>query len=444
MNYDNVTTDKKSLTADEVHHKQSKTLKTLEKELERRNRQPSNRLGKNAKKESARRAIIIGGEDIGGEDIENIEESTLFGVKPPRVPLGRMKRKPGHRERRPDFEDIEEDVLIEVELLVDIDLSNAQPPTKMLTLVDTAIKQLCSKQDVVVALTISHKEGVIKEDGDLPMDVIAVMDGHGKDLVPDITKQLDFEYHFQQANTPSSMQSSILTSCQEKKAESDKLIYIPSKMTYREYMNAKITKDIMISSGTTYSAAFVHRNDKTGILKVVAEWIGDSPIFVLVNGELKFQTISHHANNDKEVALMTQKGFVNSVQVSKSGFEMVSEDEIISKPGKYAILTGGNGAKLACTRSLGHNGITCIEAETATIIAKMTDDVKVIVCSDGVGDMINLNYDMEKLKTYSGEQLVDLAETRWKQTWNFHGSMTKFPSNGYDDCSAAVWWHRKV
>jgi len=459
MNYDNVTTDKKSMTTDEVYNKNCKTLKILKKDLERRSRQPSNRLGKNAKKESARRAIIM------EEEIENVEEApsligvkppSLIGVKPPRVHLGRMKRKPGHRDRRSDLEDdiieddiIEDDIIeediIEEDFIEDIDFYNVKPPPKMQTLVDTAIKQFCSNQDIVIALTISHKEGVLKEDGDLPIEVIADMDGHGNNLVPDIIKQLDFAYHFQKANTPSSMQASILASCQEKKAESDKLNYILRNMTYTEYMNTKITKDIMIRSGTTYSAAFMHRNEKTCILKVVAEWIGDSPIFVFVNGELKFQTIGHHTNNDKEVALMIQKEFITSVEVSKSGgFEMVSEDELVNKPGKYAILKGGNGAKLACTRSLGHDGITCIEMDTATIIAKMTDDVKVIVCSDGVGDMINLNCDMERLKTYSAEQLVHLVETRWKQTWKYHGSMTQFPSNGYDDCSAAVWWYRKV
>ena len=438
MNYVNVTTDNKSITADEVEYKLNETL---QKELERKTREPSKRLDKNSEKRSARREKILAQKVE--TTYEMTDESVFIGVKPPRIPLDRMKRKPGHRAGRPEVTEFDEEVDLEEE---DVFKELPPPSPKMLTIVDTAIKQLCNKQDIIVALTISHKEGVTPEDGDLPIDVIAVMDGHGPDLVTDIVRELDFAHHFTKLNTPSSMQSIILASCNEKKDESDKLAYSPSKMSYNEYISKKIRRNTLNDSGTTYSAAYVHRNEKTGVLKVIAEWLGDSPIFVLVNNELVFESIAHHASNSKEVELMKQKGFITDVSTSKGGFEMISDLEIVSKPGKYATLKNGDGSQLACTRSLGHNGITCIEAETATIIAKMTDEVKIIVCSDGVGDMLHLGYDIEKLKKYYAEDLVDLAESRWKQTWKVHGTeaITRFPSNGYDDCSAAVWWQKKA
>ena len=315
------------------------------------------------------------------------------------------------------------------------------PPPQMSILMETSDKQLCSKQDVVVCLTIDEKEGVPMEAGDLPIDVVSVMDGHGKNLVPNIVRSLDFEHHFKQRITPESMQAAIISKCYEMKAESDKQTWIPSQMSYKEYAAKKVSKETIIRSGSTYSAAYMHRNESTGNLKIVLEWVGDSPIFVFVNGEKVFEAVTHHASNERDVDLMKVKGFITDVEKADTGFEVIGADMIVSRPGNYAIVKA-DGTQLACTRSLGHNGHMCIEADTATIEAKMTDEVKVIVMSDGVGDMLHMQTDMEKLKTYSAQELVDLAETRWKQTWKYNESTTRFPANGYDDCSVAVWWQK--
>ena len=315
------------------------------------------------------------------------------------------------------------------------------PPPQMSILMETSDKQLCSKQDVVVCLTIDEKEGVPMEAGDLPIDVVSVMDGHGKNLVPNIVRSLDFEHHFKQRITPESMQAAIISKCYEMKAESDKQTWIPSQMSYKEYAAKKVSKETIIRSGSTYSAAYMHRNESTGNLKIVLEWVGDSPIFVFVNGEKVFEAVTHHASNERDVDLMKVKGFITDVEKADTGFEVIGADMIVSRPGNYAIVKA-DGTQLACTRSLGHNGHMCIEADTATIEVKMTDEVKVIVMSDGVGDMLHMQTDMEKLKTYSAQELVDLAETRWKQTWKYNESTTRFPANGYDDCSVAVWWQK--
>ena len=315
------------------------------------------------------------------------------------------------------------------------------PPPQMSILMETSDKQLCSKQDVVVCLTIDEKEGVPMEAGDLPIDVVSVMDGHGKNLVPNIVRSLDFEHHFKQRITPESMQAAIISKCYEMKAESDKQTWIPSQMSYKEYAAKKVSKETISRSGSTYSAAYMHRNESTGNLKIVLEWVGDSPIFVFVNGEKVFEAVTHHASNERDVDLMKVKGFITDVEKADTGFEVIGADMIVSRPGNYAIVKA-DGTQLACTRSLGHNGHMCIEADTATIEVKMTDEVKVIVMSDGVGDMLHMQTDMEKLKTYSAQELVDLAETRWKQTWKYNESTTRFPANGYDDCSVAVWWQK--
>ena len=103
-NYDNITSARKYQTFAEIENKKIIKIKQLEKEMERRNRGPSNRLGKNAKKQEARRNFVLNDEKL----VENVEDIVL-GIKPSRTPLRRLKRKPGHRERRPETIDFMEE-----------------------------------------------------------------------------------------------------------------------------------------------------------------------------------------------------------------------------------------------------------------------------------------------------------------------------------------------
>jgi hypothetical protein len=97
---------------------------------------------------------------------------------------------------------------------------------------------------------------------------------------------------------------------------------------------------------------------------------------------------------------------------------------------------------LACTRSLGHNRITGIETQKVVIDCSIEDEIKVIISSDGVGDMLNLNYDMERLKTFNAYEIVKFAEQRWKQPWIY--GTTQIEMDKYDDCSCCVWWQKKA
>ena len=77
--------------------KQDAKIKSISKEQERRERAPSCRLGKTVKKLAARIAKILETEKEEVEEI--IVEKSTIGVKPMRVKLTRMKRKPSHRDR---------------------------------------------------------------------------------------------------------------------------------------------------------------------------------------------------------------------------------------------------------------------------------------------------------------------------------------------------------
>jgi hypothetical protein len=105
---------------------------------------------------------------------------------------------------------------------------------------------------------------------------------------------------------------------------------------------------------------------------------------------------------------------------------------------------------LAVTRSLGHNRITYNQPEKHTIECSLDDKIKVLLFSDGVGDVIEptIPGDLELLKTLSAEKIVDVAEKRWKQEWiyvtldisdNYYIRKTQFDKDGYDDCCCVSW-----
>jgi hypothetical protein len=99
---------------EEQENKEKRRVKQLEKEYARQNQDPSNRLGKNAKKAAARRALVLNDEIP--EEVEIMKDKNakklaawieqnpeteeivhaVIGVKSRQI-YGRLKRKPGHR-----------------------------------------------------------------------------------------------------------------------------------------------------------------------------------------------------------------------------------------------------------------------------------------------------------------------------------------------------------
>ena len=77
--YENIKYTRKCKTDAEIKYKKYLTLKQLEKDFKRKNRKSSIHLGKNEKNKATR------------------------------IPLGRLKRKPSHRNKRPDTINFNED-----------------------------------------------------------------------------------------------------------------------------------------------------------------------------------------------------------------------------------------------------------------------------------------------------------------------------------------------
>ena len=102
MNFEYNYPQRKSMNINDEELKKSKKIRTLEKEFERKNREPSCRLSKKSKKMSARLANVLK-PDAKEEDTQTIyvQESGNEHIchSQPRIPLKRGLRKPSHRPR---------------------------------------------------------------------------------------------------------------------------------------------------------------------------------------------------------------------------------------------------------------------------------------------------------------------------------------------------------
>ena len=313
----------------------------------------------------------------------------------------------------------------------------------MSIILECAERQLCANQDIAMVLTIDEEEGKIKEFGDQPIDIVAVLDGHGHNLVVDIIREENMYVHFAKSNPAESLQNVIDLKIPIKKAENNKINYV-SGTSYRKYMKSMIIESTIYSSGATLSFAKIYRNTTTKKMKIIAEWIGDSPIIIFINDELVFKSELHNVFNDLELKRLKEKGLVFNIENHNLGFKILDENIICNKPSKYIVFNNNDKVMMAFTRSLGHNRITGVDTQKHTIECSTDDEVKILVFTDGVDDVLNMDIDLEKLKTCSSEELVEFAEKRWKKIWNYNGTITKFPSNGYDDCSCAIWYQKKI
>jgi len=285
---------------------------------------------------------------------------------------------------------------------------------------ESAAKQICAKQDAVFFFKIDEEEGWTKEEGDQLIDVIVVFDGHGPDLVIDMIRKFNLEEHFKKAEPIESIQQAI-----------DKNIH------ERPF---PIDETIVHRSGSTISFAKIFRNIMTKKMLIHMEWLGDSPILVFVNGEILFSSEIHSPSNQREIEILKKRGIPFRILDTDFGFKILDEERIGNNPGKYVIFD--EKIQLAFTRSLGHGRIAYSESQKHIIECNTDDEVKVLIFSDGVGDILNMNMDVERLKTFSAEEIVDLAEYRWKQKWLYQGEPLLFENDEYDDCSCVVWYQK--
>jgi len=178
--------------------------------------------------------------------------------------------------------------------------------------------------------------------------------------------------------------------------------------------------------------------------------LGDSELYVMINSEIVYHNPKHNWNNENERLRMESRTDVtvrakyqsipHIISPERTGFAKVATIE-------YFDTSRNSLAQLAPTQSIGHNSITQFAPEKMTIPFEPTDSVKIIIASDGLWDVFAPHHpdDRARMNDLDGEQLADLAESRWKQEWEVARSIetpdeiykekSHYPASGYDDVS---------
>jgi len=204
-------------------------------------------------------------------------------------------------------------------------------------------------------------------------------------------------------------------------------------------------------SGSTMICAKVHIYST--YIEVVITNIGDSTGVVFLNDEPVFVTTPQNYDNGREMIRLINSCRVDmtSPLITKgNNFDVISPTTLRSIQGTYVVFESLQGRQeLSMTQSLGHNGITGLKPDKTVFRLNRTDKLKVVLCSDGVSDVMPVD-GLVSVSTFpfmtSPTELLNEAERRWKQEWKVYSGTdlrkihsTSFPKNGYDDCCCAMF-----
>jgi len=252
------------------------------------------------------------------------------------------------------------------------------------------VKQLSKRQDYTIS-----GETFINE---TPVKYAAVFDGHGTNDVIQFIRRI----------TICKMNDIMATVC-------------PATTLYN-YINSFNVCQPGCSSGSTMCMARIFP-EYVELLNV-----GDSQAVVFKNGNLEFVSETHDYENDAEMERLAREGRIVKLLDSKT-IKIVNEKKMYYMKFKYIIHMEAWGL-LAVTQALGHAGKTGI-CPTRTEIPYIAgrDDVRIILGSDGVFDMILRDVDetdqfivsdIMEMMDMSAEEIGKRACNRWLQSWEMH------------------------
>lgn len=197
--------------------------------------------------------------------------------------------------------------------------------------------------------------------------------------------------------------------------------------------------------------------------------IGDSQIIIYKNDEIVYKSTPHNLKNPLEVERLKKlpPGSWNH-EIKKNPVSLIrSSNTIRAKASEYISFECYTqlDTLIAMSQSIGHDNCTGYEPEKNIVYFEPEDKVRCILGSDGLFDMILLEhaissepplipeemqdilYDQDDLLNLSAKELVQKAEMRWKQKWNYRWCISDYTRvmethfGGYDDISAIVWKH---
>jgi serine/threonine protein phosphatase PrpC len=200
------------------------------------------------------------------------------------------------------------------------------------------------------------------------------------------------------------------------------------------------TSSWLYNSGSTMNFTTIQVEDEIIVTNYNA---GDSECIIFVNGQIVFESISHTLNKPGECERITP--MLQRVRPVTPAWAPIPLSDRRMTVHRSDISNFDTGESIVPTMALGHNNMTGFDPDIVTMRFKLTDHVRIVSGSDGFWGMIVKSLDEDKLKTFTLEQLVDLAEKRWKQEWEYAGDiknpdsiqLTRFPA--YDDIAVCIW-----
>jgi serine/threonine protein phosphatase PrpC len=254
-------------------------------------------------------------------------------------------------------------------------------------------RQLGSQQDYAVKGNIGN------------VHYIGVMDGHGVGYHKNLCIELLRSFNF------------------------DEIALAPNPV---DHIQSNLQPYDLIGSGSTFTFARIYKNNRE--IEVIN--VGDSKTVVIINGNIIYTTPEHTFHNLDELERVRSR--LQHVRPTTAPFP-VNEREVHMLRSDVGIFL--NGECMVPTQCFGHNNISGLAPSIVKLPYTDGDTVRVICGSDGFWDMYMEHY--IDLPYASPEDLIQLAEDRWKQQWEFHDGknkpvMTSF-GDDFDDIGISVW-----
>jgi serine/threonine protein phosphatase PrpC len=200
------------------------------------------------------------------------------------------------------------------------------------------------------------------------------------------------------------------------------------------------TSSWLYNSGSTMNFTTIETEDEIIVTNYNA---GDSECIIFVNGKLVFESVSHTLTKPGERQRLAP--LLRDVKPVTGAWAPIPLSDRRMTVHRSDISNFATGESIVPTMALGHNNMTGFDPDIVTLRFKLTDHVRIVSGSDGFWGMIVKTLDEDKLKTFTMEQMINLAEKRWRQEWEYAGDInkpdnieiTRFP--GYDDIAVCVW-----
>jgi serine/threonine protein phosphatase PrpC len=235
-----------------------------------------------------------------------------------------------------------------------------------------------------------------------------VMDGHGKNMVIDALRKLNYMNIMENDNP------------------------------------ARIINDYVDQMGDTFNSGATLSLSIISPTEIKCYWKGDSTIKIWRDNEEIFVSENHNMHNATEAARMESQ----SIPTQDSWAPTVLSDTTLTMAKSIyyifntILMDNGTHAHdmLNMTNSLGHNGKTGNSISEACIKLSAGAKYEMVMATDGLWDMVHAD---DKIYTFNdASDLTNFAKHRWKQQWRyvFNGhpdQITRIPQG--DDIGIAIW-----